>query len=537
MLSSNNNQSSGKWWQKGIIYQIYPRSFKDENNDGIGDLEGIISKLDYLKWLGVDAIWLSPHYPSPMEDFGYDVSDYTGVHEMFGTLEDMDELIEKAHKLGLRIILDYVPNHSSAEHPWFKESQSSRDNPKRDWYVWQDAKEDGSPPNNWICVPGGSAWEWDEQTKQYYLHSFLPCQPDLNWRNPELRKAMLDVLRFWLDRGVDGFRIDMISWLMKDPEFRDDPSNPEYDPKTHFYEFRKLNHVYSKDGPGLFDLLREFRQLLDEYGEDRIYIGEMDYYLPLETMQQYYENGIHLPANFRFIYLPWEAASIKGFLHSYEKTSPSYANYQLGNHDQSRIASRITREQARIAAMMLLTLRGTPFIYYGEELGMCDVPIPADQMQDPWEKTEPGKGRDPVRTPMQWSSAPNAGFSNVKPWLPVADDFDKFNVENEQKEPKSFLNLYQKLISLRKENLALSLGSYRSENDVPKDCFVYYRQYGKERFIIALNFTDKQQEITLPSLKGGYIILSTHLDREEPLKSNTVTIRRNEGCVITILEV
>lgn len=521
-----------KWWRTAIIYQIYPRSFKDENNDGIGDLQGVISKLEYLKWLGVDAIWLSPFYPSPMEDFGYDVSDYLNIDPIFGTLEDMDELIEKSHNLKIRVIVDYVPNHSSADHPWFQESRASRSSSKRNWYVWKDPLKDGSPPNNWICITGGSAWTWDEKTEQYYLHSFLPCQPDLNWQNPDLCNAMLDVLRFWLDRGVDGFRIDMISWLSKDPEFRDNPLNPDFDPETD-YAYLKYKQIYSKDGPELYTLFRKIRSVLDEYEGEQVIIGEVDYYSTIEYLNQYFENGIDIPVNFRLIYLPWSPSVISEFINPYEKSVSMHVNYQLGNHDQSRVASRIGQEQARIAAMLLMTLRGTLFIYYGEEIGMHDVFISPNQIQDPWERTEPGRGRDPVRTPMQWNSKANVGFSKGIPWLPVAEDSSKINVEKEKEDPKSMLTLYRELIILRKTHLSLTLGRYSLRKEVvPDECYVYQRKLDQETFVIALNLSNIKQELTLKNMRGSEIVLSSYLDRKETLERDKLFLRENEGCII-----
>ncbi|MFX1505604.1 MAG: alpha-amylase family glycosyl hydrolase [Promethearchaeota archaeon] len=504
----------------------------DENNDGLGDLKGIISKLDYLKWLGIDAIWLSPFYPSPMEDFGYDVSNYVNVHPIFGSLDDFDELIEKIHKLGLRVIVDFVPNHSSKEHPWFKESSSLRNNPKRDWYVWRDPSNDGGPPNNWICVPGGSAWTWDEDTKQYYLHSFLSCQPDLNWRNPKLSEAMLDVLRFWLDRNVDGFRVDMISWLSKDPEFRDDPLNPNFNPKTD-YGYMKLDHKYSKDGPELFDILSKISEVLDEYNGDQILIGEADYYLSLKKLNQYHQSGIDVPANFRLVYLPWQPSILSEFIKQYEKEVTLHTNYQLGNHDHSRIASRVGLDQARVAAMLLFTLQGTLFVYYGEELGMENVNIPSDRMKDPWEKFESGKGRDPERTPFQWTSNKNAGFSKKTPWLPIANNFHLINVEKQKEDPKSFLSLYRQLISIRAKNPSLALGNFQLVKNVPSECFVYQRSLDQTTFIIALNFSDITQEFTIQDLTGSDIMLSTYMDRKGLITTNKIALRGNEGCLIS----
>ena len=529
-----------EWWKKTAIYQIYPRSFKDSNNDGIGDLQGITSKLDYLQWLGIKAIWLSPIYKSPMIDFGYDISDYTDIDPIFGNLQDFDELIKKAHEKGIKIIMDYVMNHSSDEHPWFKESRTSRDNPKRDWYIWHDPKTDGSPPNNWIAITGGSAWTYEKQRNQYFLHSFLPCQPDLNWRNLELKKAMLGVLGFWMDRGVDGFRVDMISWIMKDEQFRDDPlkDNNEDIESTFIQAYEQYNHIYSANRPERFDLLKEFRQYLNKYSE-KVSIGEVNYFAPITELVKYYGDVnspiIDIPGNFRFIFLPWKAKTIKGFIDSFEGLlgDNHWPNYQLGNHDRPRVVTRIGKEQARVSAMLLFTLRGTPFIYNGEELGMHNVEIPLELTQDPWK--EPGLNRDGVRTPMQWDNSKNAGFTNGKPWLPIAPDFKEINVEQEKKDPKSFLNLYKKLLEIRRTNSALAIGKYAGL-DVKNDSVLFFKRVNSSsEVLIALNFTDKKQTINHNTVKNGKVILSTHLDREEKLVDK-LELLPNEGCIVEFIQ-
>ena len=391
---------TNSWWQTGVIYQIYPRSFLDSNRDGIGDLPGITSKLDYLQWLGVDALWLSPMYPSPMADFGYDISDYTDVHPLFGTLQDFDTLLEQAHQRNLKVILDYVPNHTSDEHPWFQMSRSSRTNEKRDWYMWRDPSPDGGPPNNWLSNFGGSAWQFDEQTGQYYLHIFDVKQPDLNWRNPDVRQAMYDVLRFWLDRGVDGFRIDVLSRMLKDEQFRDNPINKDWkegDPLM----YRQLSQ-YTQDLPEIHEIVQEMRVVADHYDE-RVLIGEI--YLPVERVMQYYGeqlDEVHLPFNFQLVTTStWEAGTIRQIVDTYEAALPSGAwpNWVLGNHDKPRIASRVGREQSRAAQMLLLTLRGTPTCYYGDELGMVNVPVPRELIYDPPGKVNPQYSRDPERSP------------------------------------------------------------------------------------------------------------------------------------------
>lgn len=433
------------WWQKGVIYQVYPRSFQDSNGDGVGDLNGIRQRLDYLQWLGVTAIWISPIYPSPMADFGYDISDYTGIHSLFGTMDDFEALLKDVHQRHMKLILDLVPNHTSDQHPWFLESRSSRNNPKRDWYIWKDAKDDGSLPNNWLSVFGGPAWEWDEQTGQYYYHAFLKEQPDLNWRNPEVQEAMFNVMRYWLDKGVDGFRVDVMWHMVKDDHFRDNPVNPDYDPHTADYE--QLLPVYSTDQPEVHDIVQKMRQVLDSYPE-RMMIGEI--YLPIHRLVTYYgtdSKGAHLPFNFMLISLPWEASKIATAVAEYEGALPEngWPNWVLGNHDQPRITSRVGLQQSKVAALLLLTLRGTPTIYYGEELGMRDVPVPFGEVQDPQGLNMPDKNlsRDPERTPMQWDGSEYAGFSTVKPWLPLGSASKRVNVQVQAKDPYSQLTLYR----------------------------------------------------------------------------------------------
>ncbi len=542
MLTTTHNDqgAQGLWWQRGVIYQIYPRSFMDSNGDGIGDLPGITSKLDYLQWLGVDAIWISPIYPSPMADFGYDVADYTDIEPTFGTLADLDYLLAQAHARNLKLILDFVPNHTSCEHPWFLESRSSRDNPKRDWYLWADPKPDDSPPNNWLSVFGGSAWEWDGATGQYYLHSFLKEQPDLNWRNPEVRKAMLDVLRFWLDRDVDGFRIDVIHFLIKDSQLRDNPPARTVDP-FHSPEYAAFEHIYDKNRPEVHDIIRQFRRLLDEY-EERMAVGEV-YLENIQDWASYYGkqlDELHLPFNFRLIRTPWNAAAVRRSVDELEAVLPpgAWPNYVLGNHDQHRLASRIGTAQARVAAMLLLTLRGTPTLYYGDEIGMADVEIPPGREQDPWGKQVPGLGlgRDPERTPMQWDTSPNAGFSKgpAEPWLPVAPDYEAVNVKVQRADPTSMLSLYRRLIWTRKELPALHSGRYRAVDNVPGDCFVYLREHAEQRMLVALNFSADEQRLSLPDLGSGRLVISTHLDREGTIDLAALHLRGHEGVIVEL---
>jgi alpha-glucosidase len=531
----NRMSKAHEWWQHGVIYQIYPRSFQDSNGDGVGDLRGILARLDYLEWLGVDAVWLSPIYPSPMADFGYDISDYCDVHPLFGTLADFDELAADVHRRGMRIVLDFVPNHTSDQHPWFQESRSSRTNPKRDWYIWRDPAPDGGPPNNWLSQFGVGAWEFDEATRQYYYHAFLKEQPDLNWRNVEVQDAMLDTLRFWLRRGVDGFRVDVIWHIVKDDEFRNNDPDPNYHPGLAPH--RQLLSTYTTDRPEVHDIINRMRDVLNEFDE-RMMVGEI--YLPTERLVTYYGSsegaGVHLPFNFQLIELPWNASVVREAIDRYESLLPPHGwpNWVLGNHDNPRIASRRGPAQARIAQMILLTLRGTPTLYYGDEIGMHDVPIPPDRVQDPFEKNVPGLGlgRDPERTPMQWSA--NAGFSTAEPWLPVADDFACRNVESQRDDSKSMLTLTRRLLELRRSEPALSIGSYVS---VPAqgDLLAYRRREGDSRFLVALNLASEPAALDgRHCMPAGRVALSTHLDREQETCNERIELRADEGLIIRL---
>ncbi|HEX7002806.1 MAG TPA: alpha-amylase family glycosyl hydrolase [Trueperaceae bacterium] len=529
---------SDLWWQRGIIYQVYPRSFQDSNGDGVGDLEGIRARLDYLEWLGVDAVWISPIYPSPMADFGYDVSDYTGIHPLFGTMEDFDRLLEEVHARGLRMILDFVPNHTSEQHPWFLESRSSRDNPKRDWYIWRDPGPGGAPPNNWLSVFGGRAWAFDERTGQYYYHAYLNEQPDLNWRNPEVQEAMLAAMRFWLDKGVDGFRVDVMWHMIKDEHFRDNPLNPDYREGMPTYD--QQIPAFSVDQPEVHDVVAKMREVVDDY-EERLLIGEI--YLPIPQLVTYYGRddrpGAHLPFNFQLITLPWNARRIAAAIDEYEGELPEEAwpNWVLGNHDKSRIASRVGARQARVAQMLLLTLRGTPTLYYGDEIGMHDVEIPAEKVQDPSALRNPGleMGRDPMRTPMQWSSADGAGFSDAEPWLPVARDYRRVNVEAQRGDEGSMLCLVKRLIELRRREAALSVGDYYPVNANTDDVLAYYREHAGRRLLIALNFASARRRLARES--GGWrgrVLLSTHPDRSRRGVSGEVELAAHEGVVVAL---
>ena len=515
----------GEWWREAVIYQIYPRSFQDSTGNGIGDLAGIIARLDYLndgteRSLGVDAIWLSPTFPSPMKDFGYDVADYLDVHPDFGTLETMDRLIEACHGRGIRVLLDWVPNHTSDQHPWFLESRSSRNNPKRDWYVWRGARPDGSLPNNWPAAFGGPAWTLDERTGQYYLHSFLPEQPDLNWRNPEVVAAMHDTLRFWFCRGIDGFRIDVMGMIVKHPDLADNPPNPDWQPGSRRPRLLPKNN---RNYPDVFDTVRGIRSVFDEFPE-KMAVGEV--FGTAEEVARFYGDrrldGLHLAFNFQFIseeangHTPWDAEVLRRIVTNAELALPSGAQpcFALNNHDRSRFISRHNQdgngpERARAAALLLLGVRGTPFLYYGEEIGMVDGAIPEDQLQDP--ARHRSIGRDPERTPMQWDTSPGRGFSNARPWLPYGPV--EISVEARDKDPDSLLSLYRRAIWNRRRTPALREGGHR-ELPAPEGVVAFVRETpGSPGVVVALNTALESRVLELPP-GYGRVLVASHVEHE-----------------------
>lgn len=546
-----------------MVYQIYPRSFKDSDGDGVGDLNGVIEKLDYLNdgstsspqgdtgaSLGVNAIWLNPVYTSPMKDFGYDISDYRDIDPLFGNLEMFDRLIQGAHKRNIKVIMDFVANHTSSEHPWFQESKSSKDNPKRNWYIWRDAKPDGSPPsrghsplrrgegppNNWLSVFGGPAWSFDEKTKQYYMHSFLPDQPDLNWRHKPVRDEMADILKFWLTRGVDGFRTDAVYHIVKDEEFRDDPPNPNYiagrqDP------YESLLHIYSQGRPELKETTNTLCNVLGVHSNDVYMVSEA--YIGVPQMAEFYkacDNGLHAPLNFNLMTTPWDGESFKRFIDDFEASlRPSdWPNYVFGNHDRSRLATRIGQERSRLAAMLMFTLRGMPFIYYGEELGMEDVAIPENNCLDPWGRNVPGfnVGRDPERTPMQWDGSPHAGFTDGNPWLPVAPDYKERNAEAASRDPRSMLSFYKELIRQRKNSPALLTGAYKPLESGNKNVLAFGRECEAETLLVAINFSDAEQISSIQA--RGSLVCGTHgtSGREEGVDFTRLQLQPYEGLII-----
>ncbi len=524
------------WWQEGIIYQVYPRSFQDSNSDGVGDLQGIINRLSYLQWLGVTILWLSPVYPSPMKDFGYDISDYEAIHPVFGTMADFQQLLDEVHKRGMKLIIDLVPNHTSDMHRWFLESRSSVDNPKRDWYIWADPDVDGNPPNNWLSVFGGPAWEWDEQTGQYYYHAFLKEQPDLNYRNPEVVEAMNNVMRFWLKKGVDGFRVDVMWHMIKDEHLRDNPENPAY--QDHMATYEKLLPVYSTDQPEVHNIVLGMRKVLDEY-DDRMMIGEV--YLPVDKLVTYYgidNKGAQLPFNFLLLSTPWDALQISLMVKQYLAALPAGAwpNWVLGNHDQVRIRGRVGNDQLRVAAMLLLTLPGTPTMYYGDELGMRDVPIPEDEIHDPQGLNMPGKNlsRDPCRTPMQWDNTAYAGFSDAKPWLRIDKLYKKENVCVQRNDHDSILLFYKRLIQLRRTEPALSVGGYE-QVFADRQAFAYIRTSAAgDSFLIALNLTHRPCVIAMKDQLTGTTELGTIHELEQQETGQVIYLSGDEGIIVRL---
>ncbi len=488
------------WWRYGVVYQIYPRSFQDSDGDGVGDLNGIRQRLGYLQELGVDAIWISPIYPSPMADFGYDVADYCDIDPLFGTLADFDALLQDAHARGLKLILDLVPNHTSDRHPWFIQSRSRRDSEFRDFYLWRDPAADGGPPNNWRSNFGGPAWTLDEVTGQYYYHAFLPQQPDLNWRNPRVREQMYDAMRFWLARGVDGFRVDVIWHLIKDEQLRDNPPDPDW--SEGMPESKALLQLYSADRPELMAVVEEMRAVVAEFdsaSSARILIGEI--YLPIDRLVAYYApdesgsiRGVQLPFNFHLVSARWQAASLADLIRRYDAAVPGkgWPNWVLGNHDQSRIASRIGPSRAILAAMLLLTLRGTPTLYYGDELGMSDVALPEEALQDPAGLREPGKGlgRDPQRTPMPWDAGPSGGFTSGRPWLPLGADHLQLNVAESRRDPRSMLAFHRAMLAVRRHEPALHAGAIEAVQAVG-ECLSFERVWGTSRLRVEINFGEE----------------------------------------------
>ncbi|MFC7398706.1 alpha-amylase family glycosyl hydrolase [Chelatococcus sp. GCM10030263] len=520
------------WWQHAVIYQIYPRSFQDSDGDGIGDLAGILARVDHLARLGVDAVWLSPIYPSPMLDFGYDIADFTGIDPVFGTMETFDRLVAALHERGIRLIVDFVPNHTSDQHPWFKESRASRDNPKREWYVWHDPAPDGGPPNNWLSRFGGSAWDYDEATGQYYYHAFLKAQPDLNWWNPEVKAAMADLLRFWMKRGADGFRMDASAVLLEDDRFRDDPPNPDFEEgKTPPPE--RLKRVYTDDRPETLAIIEELRGVIDEF-PDRVLLGETQGATErIGAFDGKERPALHLPLNFALMDAPWSASELAHAIEAYLDALPdgAWPDWVIGSHDKPRIASRMGQAQARIAAMLAFTLPGTPILYAGDEIGVEIVPVPSEEARDPFERLVPGYdlNRDPERAPMRWNGGRQAGFTTGTPWLPVGEGIAARNVAVQEADARSMLALYRQLIAIRKAEPVLLAGECEILPPA-SDVLAFRRHLHGEELLVLLNTGNKPQRFSLP--RPGQLVLTTHLDRESEGLAGTVELRPDEGLLI-----
>ncbi|HLH08574.1 MAG TPA: alpha-glucosidase [Terriglobales bacterium] len=496
-----------RWWQHAVFYEIYPRSFADSNNDGIGDLNGIDSKLDYLHWLGVDAVWLTPMYPSPQVDFGYDVSNYEDVNPQYGTLADMDRLIANGKKDDIRFILDFVMNHTSDQHPWFLESESSRNNPKRDWYIWRDGKGAGKPPNNWTSTFGGSAWTFSPKTDQWYYHYFYPQQPDLNWRNPDVKNAMFDTTRWWYKRGIAGFRLDAVDTLYEDPALTDNPVLPG----KNAYGDQNQERKYNDKLPEVHTTLKELRKVADEY--NAVLIGETWTDNASELKLYYGANSDELQMPMDFMFTTVNRVSAPDFRKQIAAVDGSggWPVYVLSNHDIRRVYDRygdgVHNDQiAKMMATLYLTLRGTPIMYYGEEIGMeNNDPKRKQDVMDPigrlgWPKE---KGRDGERTPMQWTPGENAGFSTAKPWNPVDPRYKTYNVETEKADPNSILNHYQRLLALRHTDKALLDGKYSPLNENDPNVLAFLRSYQGENVLVVLNMSKTPQKVKLDLSSRG----------------------------------
>ena len=505
--SKSADPEGHQWWQNAVFYEIYPRSFADSNNDGIGDLPGITSKLDYLKRLGVDAIWITPCFPSPQVDFGYDVSNYEDIDPMYGTLADFDAMQKAASQRGIRIILDFVMNHTSDQHAWFLDSRSSRTSERRDWYIWRDGRAPNQPPNNWQAVFGGSAWQFDAKTQQYYYHYFYPQQPDLNWRNPAVKGAMFDVTRWWYQRGVAGFRLDAVDTLFEDPNLHDNPILPG----RNAYGDPNMENKYNHNLPEVHDVLRQLRQVADPY--NAVLIGET-WTDNIQQLNRYYgEHGDELQMPMDFMFMMVNKLSPPDFRKQVAAANAAsgWPVYVIGNHDRTRSWDRYGDGQhndsiAKVLAGLYLTLRGTPILYYGEEIGMQNNdPKSRAEVKDPigklgWPKE---KGRDGERTPMQWDGTANAGFTKGTPWLPVPDSYKTHNVASEQNDPNSVLVFYQRLLALRHSNAALLDGDYVALNDGDPNVMSYLRRYKDEAVLVVLNMSAEPQQASFDLTPQG----------------------------------
>ncbi len=540
------------WWKRGVVYQVYPRSFADSNDDGVGDLPGLIDKLDYLndgteRSLGIDAIWLSPIHPSPGFDVGYDVADYDAIDPVFGTLDDFDRLVAESHRRGIRVMLDLVMNHSSSAHRWFEESRRDPSGPFGDFYLWRDAKPGRLGrrgfPNNWQSFFGGSAWTWDETRGQFYMHTFLPEQPDLNWRNPAVREAMLTMVRGWLDRGVDGFRLDVFNAFFKDADLL---SNPRRMRGRRPYD--RQVHLYDKDQPELLDFLVEFRALVDSYPE-RMTVGELFSSDPMGAVRL--SAPRHMVFDWNLIRQPWRAPGFAKASDKHEQMfgADGWPTIVLSNHDQPRQASRLAPDAdpetsdavARAAAVLILTLRGTPFIYYGEEIGARDVPVPWDEIIDPparrggrlVRRLVPWWNRDQARSPMPWGGGPNGGFSAAQPWIRMASDADTRTVAAQDGDPSSVLNTYRSVMWLRRQHPALQVGTYRQLPGKSDDVFAFERASDGETLIVAVNFSSTAQTFRIRTAKRWKSLFATHPPAQrDVVEGDELTLRPYEAVIL-----
>lgn len=531
-----NNAKDFVWWKHGVIYHIYPRSFFDSNQDGIGDIQGIIQKVSYLKSLGVDAIWLSPLYESPMYDFGYDISNYRKIDPSYGSIEDFKELLKIVHSNGIKLIMDMVMNHTSAEHSWFVESRSSKENPKRNWYIWRRGRKN-KKPNNWKSAFGGSSWEYDKNTEEYYLHTFFKEQPDLNWREDELKDTMFKEVKYWLDMGVDGFRLDVINMIVKDKKFRNNPSliNLLISPSK----------LFSRNRPKSYKIIKQLRKLTDKYNDIAL-IGEIyntppgDHKLVASYLGNG-NNGLNLAFDFSIFFKNWNARIFFETINNIYEELPKrgWPCFVFSNHDLSRCKSRYGKnsdEKALLTAVLLLTLRGTPFIYYGDEVGMSTVKVKKKEIEDPLGKKywPIYKGRDGSRTPMQWSTENYAGFTTMKPWLPVQKDFKLYNAEVQDNNTRSLLSNYKNLISIRKRYMPLTHGSWlpiiKGENNI----LSYQRLYEGQRLTIILNFSSKQKRYRLTHKHYRYIY-STHPETFTEYLNTTITLLPFQAIILEVM--
>ncbi|NOJ38441.1 DUF3459 domain-containing protein [Bradyrhizobium sp. WSM 1791] len=532
MSSKPASPRDAAWWRNAVIYEIAAISFQDSNGDGQGDLPGLLQRVDYLQWLGVGAVWLGPICKSPMQDFGYDIADFSAVDPRFGTMEDFERVVRALHEAGIKLILDFVPNHTSDQHAWFQESRTSRDNPKADWYIWAEAGANGGPPNNWLSRFGGSGWEWCEARRQFYYHSFLTSQPDLNWRNEQVRQAMADTMRFWLDRGVDGFRVDASAVLIKDELLRDNPADPEADGNTP--PPQKYTPVFTDDRPETMRCIEYIRNVLDEYDE-RLLCGEVQG--KTDRIGHFYGNSkprLHLPLNFALLDTEWNAVALQATIDAYFNAIPdgAWPDFVIGGHDKHRVASKLGQAQSRILAMLLMTIRGTPFLFAGDEIGSEQVKIPPEKIQDPFEKLVKGfdLNRDPERAPLRWDDTARGGFTTGEPWLPLSEDRSR-NIEAQRRDARSLLNLYRELIALRRRERCLSHGEYRPRR-AHNDIFWFARTLDETEILVALNLC---REPRLLEWQGsGSRLMSTYLDREAGKVEGPTHLRPNEGVIVKV---